>query len=192
MTADPLAGSADEAARSLLGCHLIRQIGDDRIVVRIVEVEAYDQNDPASHSFHGQSARNRAMFGPAGHAYIYFTYGMYYCLNITAGVEGFGAGVLIRAVEPLEGMDSIERRRGRTGPDCVNGPAKLCLALDIDMSLYGHDLALPPLQLERSSLRRGERVAAAERIGISKAVERLRRYGIAGNPYLSRPLPAQE
>lgn len=180
---------ADIVARALLGCRIVRILGDEgtaeRIVVRIVETEAYDQFDPASHTFHGRSERNRAMFGPAGHAYIYFTYGMHYCLNITAAAEGFGAGVLIRAVEPVEGVEIIERRRGRTGVDCTNGPAKLCKALDIDKALYGHDLRLPPLMLEQSSLRPGEHVAATARIGISKAAELRRRFIITGNPYLS-------
>jgi DNA-3-methyladenine glycosylase len=205
-----LAQDADSVARALLGCHIVRILDDEpvdepvgahdagrvsgradkhtpeRIVVRIVETEAYDQLDPASHTFHGKSERNRAMFGPAGHAYIYFTYGMHYCLNVTAATEGFGAGALIRAVEPVEGMEIIERRRGRKGADCVNGPAKLCKALDIDKTLYGHDLRLPPLSLEQAELRPGERIEVTPRIGISKAAERQRRFVIAGNPYLSR------
>jgi DNA-3-methyladenine glycosylase len=205
-----LAQDADSVARALLGCRIVRILDDEpvdksidehdaecvagradkhapeRIVVRIVETEAYDQLDPASHTFHGKSERNRAMFGPAGHAYIYFTYGMHYCLNVTAATEGFGAGALIRAVEPVEGMEIIERRRGRKGADCVNGPAKLCKALDIDKTLYGHDLRLPPLSLEQAGLRPGERVEVTARIGISKATERQRRFIIAGNPYLSR------
>jgi DNA-3-methyladenine glycosylase len=201
-----LAQDADTVARALLGCHIVRLLDDEhtgepidehttgrvaghaaeRIVVRIVETEAYDQLDPASHTFHGKSERNRAMFGPAGHAYIYFTYGMHYCLNVTAATEGFGAGALIRAVEPVAGMEIIEQRRGRKGVDCVNGPAKLCKALDIDKSLYGHDLRLPPLSLEQAELRPGERIEVTPRIGISKATERQRRFVIAGNPYLSR------
>ncbi|MCH4209447.1 DNA-3-methyladenine glycosylase [Bifidobacterium sp.] len=176
---------ADAAARALLGCHIVRILDGVRIVVRIVETEAYDQLDPASHTFHGKSERNRAMFGPAGHAYIYFTYGMHYCLNVTAAAEGFGAGALIRAVEPVEGAEIIERRRERTGVDCTNGPAKLCKALGIDKALYGHDLRLPPLSLEQAELRPSERIAATPRIGISKAAERQRRFIIPGNPYLS-------
>lgn len=181
-----LSGDTDYAARGLLGCLLIRELDEGLIVARIVEVEAYDQNDPASHTFHGESKRNRAMFGPSGHAYIYFTYGMYHCFNITAGKQGFGSGVLIRAVEPLQGMDIIERRRGRRGPSCVNGPAKLCMALNIDDALYGHDLTLPPLQVRADGLRVGEHIESTTRIGISKAVDRRRRYVIAGNPYLSQ------
>ena len=181
------AGDADAVARALLGCHLIRTFDDTRrVVARIVETEAYDQRDPASHSYHGMSKRNRAMFGPAGRTYVYFTYGMHYCLNVTAGHDGFAAAALIRAVEPIEGMSIIEGRRGLRGAACVNGPAKLCKALDIDMALYGHDLSQPPLQLEVQSLQEGEHIVATRRIGISKAVERKRRYIIAGNPYLSR------
>ena len=184
---DFLSQDVDTVGRGLLGCRLIRTMGDGRqVVVRIVETEAYDQLDPASHSYHGKSQRNRVMFGPAGHVYVYFTYGMHYCLNVTAGREGFGAGVLIRAVEPIEGMAIIEERRGMSGPACVNGPAKLCKALDIDMAMYGHDLSQPPLRLERHALLPGERVAATVRIGITRAMERKRRYIIAGNRYLSR------
>lgn len=183
---DALTGTADEAARRLLGCHLIRELDGARLVVRVVEVEAYDQNDPASHTFHGKSHRNRAMFGPAGHAYIYLTYGMYHCINVTAGVDGFGSGVLLRAAEPLEGTGIIEERRGKRGPTALNGPAKLCMALGIDMDLYGHDLTRPPLRIELAGLKPGEHVDATERIGISKAVERRRRYIIEGNLYLSR------
>ncbi|RBP97912.1 3-methyladenine DNA glycosylase [Bifidobacterium aemilianum] len=184
---DFLEQSADDVARRLLGCRFIRTIGQERMVVRIVETEAYDQEDPASHTFHGESERNRAMFGPAGHAYVYFTYGMHYCLNVTAGADGFGSGVLIRAAEPMEGLAWIEARRGMTGINCTNGPAKLCRALDVDKRLYGHDLCEPPLQLVGGQLAGGESVAQTERIGISKAVHRLRRFIIAGNPYVSKP-----
>lgn len=185
-----LSGDADEVARKLLGCRLVRVIAGEedteRIVVRIVETEAYDQLDPASHTFHGKSERNKAMFGPAGHAYIYFTYGMHYCFNVTAGADGFGEGVLIRAVEPVEGMEYVERRRHMTGVNCLNGPAKLCKALAIDKTLYGHDLRLPPLSLEQCGLRAEEAVGVTPRIGLSKAAERERRFIIIGNPYVSR------
>lgn len=181
-----LEDDVDEVARRLLGCLLIRTIGGTRVVVRIVESEAYDQSDPASHAYHGVSERNKTLFGPAGRLYVYFTYGMHYCCNISAGIDGFGAGVLIRAAEPLEGVGLIERRRGRTGPDCVNGPAKLCRALDIDRRLDGHDLREAPLVLAEESLKTGETLGATPRIGISKAKECLRRYVIGENPYLSR------
>lgn len=191
---DLLIHGADEAAAGLLGCLLVRDWPDGtHSAVRIVETEAYDQNDPASHTYHGRSERNRAMFGPAGHAYVYFTYGMHYCVNVTAGEDGFGCGVLIRAGEPVEGIDRMRALRGgRTGVELTNGPAKLCQALAIDKSLYGHDLNTTPLRLVRASLREGERIACTPRIGISKAADRPRRLIIMGNPFVSKsPLNAK-
>lgn len=189
-----LTQGADHAAAALLGCLLVRDWPDGtHSAVRIVETEAYDQNDPASHTYHGRSERNRAMFGPAGHAYVYFTYGMHYCVNVTAGADGFGCGVLIRAGEPIEGVEHMTQLRGgRTGAQLTNGPAKLCQALAIDKSLYGHDLRMPPLRLVRASLREGERIGCTPRIGISKAADRPRRRIIMGNPYVSKsPLNAK-
>lgn len=189
-----LTQGTDHAAAALLGCLLVRDWPDGtHSAVRIVETEAYDQNDPASHTYHGRSERNRAMFGPAGHAYVYFTYGMHYCVNVTAGADGFGCGVLIRAGEPIEGIEHMTQLRGgRTGAQLTNGPAKLCQALAIDKSLYGHDLRMPPLRLVRASLREGERIGCTPRIGISKAADRPRRLIIMGNPYVSKsPLNAK-
>lgn len=218
-----LDGDSETVARRLLGCYLVRDLpvekisgdtgntgdtsatGDSgdtprrvRVVVRIVETEAYDQNDPASHAYHGKSHRNRALFGPSGRCYVYFTYGMWHCLNVTCGADGFGAGALIRAVEPVVGGDLLEHRRGMDvtasgAPaklsrrvQALNGPAKLATALGIDMDLYGHDLCKPPLQLMEGNLRPGERVESTVRIGISRAVERRRRFVIAGNPWVSK------
>lgn len=178
--------SAEVAARRLLGCELIREIDGQEIRVRIVETEAYDQTDEASHTFHGRSARNDAMFKRAGHLYVYFTYGMHHCLNVVCGEEGFGSGVLIRAVEPLDGMDIIEKRRGMTGRNVTNGPGKICAALDIDRHFSGHDLAKPPVRLvQKLTLPDGD-VTIGTRIGISKAVHELRRFYITGNPYVSK------
>ena len=101
---DFLESSADEVAKKLLGCELERQLDGGTIRVRIVETEAYDQDDEASHAFGGKRKRNATMFGPAGNLYVYFTYGMHYCCNIVAGHEGYGAGALIRAVEPVAGV----------------------------------------------------------------------------------------
>ena len=109
---DILSGSADEAAIGLLGCLLIREFDDGGIAAaRIVETEAYDQNDPASHAFHGRSERNAALFGPSGRAYVYISYGMHRCFNVSAGDDGFGAGALIRAVEPVQGIEIMRERR---------------------------------------------------------------------------------
>ncbi|WEV69235.1 DNA-3-methyladenine glycosylase [Bifidobacterium sp. ESL0775] len=189
MFPDFLDEDAETVAKGLLGCILTRELDGETLTVRIVETEAYDQLDPASHAFHGKSERTRAMFGPSGHAYIYLIYGTNLCMNVTAFEEGFGAGALIRAAEPMDARTAevIERRRdGRHVKDCLNGPGKLCRSLGITMDLYGHDLRKPPLSLKTGALRPAERIEATERIGITKAKDRPRRFIIAGNPYLSR------
>lgn len=177
---------AETAARRLLGCELVREIDGREIRVRIVETEAYDQADEASHTFNGQSKRNEAMFKSAGHMYVYFTYGMHHCCNVVCGPEGFGSGVLIRAVEPLKGMGSIEKRRGMSGVNVTNGPGKICAALGIDRQLSGHDLSEPPVQLIKKPVLPDSDITASRRIGISKAVHELRRFYITANPYVSR------
>jgi DNA-3-methyladenine glycosylase len=178
--------SAEEAAKRLLGCELVRYIHGQTVRVRIVETEAYDQNDEASHTFRGRTVRNDAMFQSAGHMYVYFTYGMHHCCNVVCGKEGIGSGVLIRAVEPLEGIDIIESRRGMSGKNTTNGPGKVCQALDIDLSFSGHDLSSSPLKLIKRPPLSDGKVVVAKRIGISKAVHELRRFYIAGNPYISK------
>src|SRR5512137_855162 len=129
-------------ARSLLGKRLVRRSGGQRLAGRIVETEAYiGGDDLGCHASVGRTARNDVMFGPAGHAYIYFTYGMHWMFNIVTDVDGFPAAVLIRALEPLAGRAVMERnRKGRTGFDLCSGPAKLAQALDITRALNGVDL----------------------------------------------------
>lgn len=178
--------SAEAAARRLLGCELVREIDGRKIRVRIVETEAYDQTDEASHTFRGRSRRNDAMFKTAGHLYVYFTYGMHYCCNVVCGKEGYGSGVLIRAAEPLEGQEVIEQRRGMTGLNVTNGPGKLAQALSVDITLSGHDLNNPPIWLIKKPALSDEEVTVATRIGISKAVHELRRFYISGNAYVSK------
>lgn len=181
-----LSAPVDVAAQRLLGCSLLRTIDGRTVVVRIVETEAYDQDDPASHAFRGETARNRVMFGESGHLYVYFTYGMHYCCNVATGPVGHGSGVLIRAVEPVDGRDLLEQRRGMTGVNVTNGPGKLCQALGIDLALNGHDLRHPPLELQMGSVRADETISQSPRIGISKGTDLLRRFHITGNPYVSR------
>ena len=178
---------ADRMAISLLGSLIVRDFDDGtRIVARIVETEAYDQTDPASHTYHGLSQRNRAMFGPARHAYIYVSHGIHHCMNVTAGPDGFGAGALVRAAQVVEGVPAaIRNRGGRDGKALANGPAKLCQALCIGMDLYGHDLDQPPLRVVDAPLRDGERIVCSPRIVISKAKERRRRYFIDADPCVS-------
>ena len=181
-----LATDAATSARRLLGCILEREIDGQTVRVKIVETEAYDQNDPASHSVTGPAGRAKTMFMAAGHSYVYFTYGMHYCCNIVTGVEGFGSGALIRAVEPLGGAEILSQNRGgRVGVVMTNGPAKLCQALGITRDLDGHDLHKSPLRLIMQPAIRNEDIAFGARIGISRAVDTPWRFYLKGNPYVS-------
>lgn len=214
MFPDFLENPSDVAAPLLLGCTLTRTItlnGEKhKLVARIVETEAYDQDDPASHAFGGPSERNAAMFGPAGHLYVYVSYGMHHCCNVVCGPEGFGSGCLVRAVEPLEGVEVMRvlREAGRAGKahtghvgkeqaerarkhplklrDLTNGPGKVCAALGIDKELYGHDLTVEPLVLEFAPLLPGETIGSSPRVGISKNIDAPKRFFIEGNEFVSR------
>ena len=182
----------DVAARRLLGCLLTRDLPDgSRLVGRIVETEAYDQDDAASHSYRGRTPRTDVMFGPAGHLYVYFTYGMHYCCNVVTGPEGHGAAVLIRAVEPLEGAGVMRANRGATkaadGINLTNGPAKLCQAFGINKTWNGHDLRTSPLRLELSDRQVADgQLMQTTRVGISQAKDAPWRFYIPDNPYVSK------
>lgn len=182
---DFLDDDSTSVAKQLLGCELVRQIDGQTVRVRIVETESYDQQDAASHSYKGKTPRTDVMFGPSGHLYVYFTYGMHYCCNIVTGATGEGSAVLIRAVEPIEGVELIEKIRGKLGVQATNGPAKLCKALGITREMNGHDLHRSPLQLIAGELRDGETISASRRVGISIAQEAKRRFYITGNPFVS-------
>jgi DNA-3-methyladenine glycosylase len=178
--------TAPEAAKRLLGCILEREIDGRRVQVRIVETEAYDQTDAASHSYKGRTARTETMFGSAGRLYVYFTYGMHYCCNIVVGEEGYGAAVLIRAVEPVIGEDLLEARRGgKKGVELTNGPAKLCQALGIDRRLNGHDLSQQPLRLLLQPEITDD-IIITKRVGISRAKDVPWRFYVAQSPYVSK------
>jgi DNA-3-methyladenine glycosylase len=177
-----------EAARRLLGSELVREIAGQEIIVRIVETEAYQENDEASHSYHGKTARTSVMFGPAGFVYVYFTYGMHYCMNIVVGPDGYGAAALIRAVEPICGANIMsENRGGKTGSLVSDGPAKLTQALGINKTFNGHDLGQSPLKLMLKPPLQDSEVVAGRRVGISKALDKPWRFYIAGNKFVSRP-----
>ena len=198
MFPDFLENPSDVAAPLLLGCTLTRTLtlnGEKhKLVARIVETEAYDQDDPASHAFGGPSDRNAAMFGPAGHLYVYVSYGMHHCCNVVCGPEGFGSGCLVRAVEPLEGVEVMRelREAGRAYKhplklrDLTNGPGKVCAALGIDKELYGHDLTVEPLVLDFAPLLAGETIGRSPRVGISKNADAQKRFFIEGNAFVSR------
>ena len=176
--------NAAAVAPELIGCTLLH----GGIGGVIVEVEAYDLGDPASHSFKGPTPRNAAMFGPSGHAYVYRSYGMHWCFNI---VCERGSAVLVRALEPTLGLDVMAQRRGSALPRLLcSGPGRLCQALAITAEQDGAPLDCEPLAL----LPRAATVAVATgtRIGISRGAETPWRFAIAGSPFLSRPLRASE
>ena len=183
-----LNGPALEVAPRLLGCELVREIDGQTVVSRIVETEAYDQSDAASHSYKGQTPRTDVMFGPAGHLYVYFTYGMHYCCNIVTGPAGHGSAVLIRALEPLSGLDVLRQNRpGRADSQLVNGPAKLCQALQINKNWNGHDLSQLPLRLIIKPPLKQTDIIQTTRVGISQAQDVPWRFYIKGNSFVSKP-----
>jgi DNA-3-methyladenine glycosylase len=178
------ARSVHEVAPELVGATLLV----DGVGGRIVEVEAYDQEDPASHGFRGRTARNASMFGPAGHAYVYRSYGLHWCLNLVCEEEGAAAAVLLRALEPTCGIERMRARR-RTENDrllCA-GPGRLCEALGVSREHDGLPLDTPPFEL-RSPTDAVE-VATAPRIGITQAAHLPWRYVLAGSRFVSRALP---
>lgn len=131
-----------EVAQDLLGRHLVRTTPDGPIILRLTEVEAYDgPNDPGSHAYRGPTARNGVMFGPPGHVYVYFTYGMWHCMNLVCGPDGMASAVLLRAGEIVEGAESARKRRlsARNDKELAKGPARLATALDVDRALDGTD-----------------------------------------------------
>ena len=154
----------------------------------IVELEAYDQEDPASHGFRGETARNAAMFGPPGHAYVYRSYGIHWCLNFVCAERGRADAVLIRALEPTHGLEQMrERRAAETDRALCSGPGKLCEALAVTRELDGHALDAPPFELLART--KTPEIATGPRIGITRAAELEWRYGVAGSSFLSRRFP---
>jgi DNA-3-methyladenine glycosylase len=182
-----LAQPAAQVAPQILGWQLVREINGQRLVGRIVEVEAYDQADAASHSFKGPTPRTEVMFGEPGFAYVYFTYGMHWCCNIVTGPKGHGSAVLIRALEPIEGIELMKQNRNMENVhQLTNGPAKLCQAFGIDKALNKHDLTKPPLQLLDGEPVKPEEIVQTTRIGISQAIHEPWRWYIRGNPFVSK------
>lgn len=185
---EALSGTSYDSAPRLLGCILEREMYGRTVRARIVETEAYDQGDVASHSYRGKTPRTEVMFGAAGMLYVYFTYGMHYCCNVVVGPEHHGAAVLIRAVEPLEGIDMVRENRPKAVNDhnLTNGPAKLCQALRIDRSLNGHNLNHNPLKLYLAPPIDEKMIEQTTRIGISQGKDLPWRFYIKDNPYVSK------
>jgi DNA-3-methyladenine glycosylase len=177
------ARSVHEVAPDLIGVTLLV----DGVGGRIVEVEAYDQEDPASHGYRGRTARNEAMFGPPGHAYVYRSYGIHWCLNLVCAEDGVPEAALIRALEPTTGIEVQRSRRGvKELRSLCSGPGKLCQALGVTRTHDGLPLDAPPFRLEPRT--EAPEIVTGPRIGITRATELSWRYALAGSPYVSRAL----
>ena len=183
---DFYARSVHDVARDLVGCF----VRHGETAGRIVETESYHMEEPACHAYVGLTERTRPLFGPPGHAYVYFSYGIHSLLNAVAEPEGTGAAVLVRALEPVDGLDVMRRRRRvERATELCSGPAKLTQALEIGLSLNGSSLLDGPIEvLERESQ---PRIAIGARIGITKAADLPWRFCDADSAHVSRPWPAQ-
>jgi DNA-3-methyladenine glycosylase len=177
-----------ELARYLIGKTLVHDLPEGRVSGRIVEAEAYVVGDAAGHAFRGLTRRNRSMFLEHGHAYVHVAYGLHYMLNVAGEPPGIGAGVLLRALEPLEGIKLMERRRGQSGLlELAKGPGRLAAAMAIDLRVDGVDLCgSGPLWLGAGA-RETDEVGSSVRIGISREAHRLLRFYERGNPFVSGP-----
>jgi DNA-3-methyladenine glycosylase len=187
LDADFFGRSVHVVARELIGCHL----SFDGCGGTIVETESYERDDPACHAYVGLTRRTEVLFGPPGRAYVYLSYGIHSLLNAVAEPEGEAAAVLIRALRPTVGLETMRERRGaRPETELCSGPGKLTEALGVGLEANGADLASEPfLLLPREPGWDGE-IVAGPRIGITKAVERPWRFSLAGSPFVSRPRPA--
>lgn len=180
------ARSALEVARDLIGCTFLF----DGAGGRIVETEAYRQDDPCCHGYRGKTGRNAVLFGPPGHLYVYFTYGMHYCANVVAEAEGVAAGVLLRALEPQHGVEAMAARRGVSETRLLaSGPARLAQALGIGRAQNGLPVWEPPLAfLPRAGGEPEYEIVTTARIGVRGGDQQPWRFVDAGSAYLSRPL----
>jgi DNA-3-methyladenine glycosylase len=185
-----LEGDVEQAARSLLGALIVHDSLEGRVAIRITEVEAYsgEGTDAASHAHRGRTPRNQVMFGPAGYAYVYFVYGMHWCMNVVTGTDGSASAALLRAGEVVEGVDLAHMRRpGSSERDLARGPARLAHALGVDGAMTGTNLLdeSSPLRLERGKPVRAEDVSSGPRVGIRVATEMQRRFWITGDRTVS-------
>lgn len=176
---------APEVAADLIGKLLVRT--DEGLVVRLVESEAYTQDDPACHAYGGRpSVRTAPLFGPPGHAYVYFSYGMHWCLNTTTGVEGRGEGCLLRAAEPVRGIPLMRQRRGgQPDRELLRGPARLAQAIGLDGTWSGRDLCAPDGVLHLADDGARPDVVAGPRVGVSRAADLPWRFSMVGSRWVS-------
>jgi DNA-3-methyladenine glycosylase len=203
-TADFFSRDTLDVARTLVGGRLVRERADGlRLVGRIVETEAYTQDDPAFHGWNlydaetdtvREEGRGADLFAAPGLGYVYLCYGVHWLLNVVTEPEGTGGAVLIRAVEPLEGLDRMRARRGadRRDVELTNGPGKLTEAFDVDDAFHQADLTDPPLYFVQESLAEDERLATSSRIGISKGAERPWRFFVEGHRFVSPGTPSAQ
>jgi DNA-3-methyladenine glycosylase len=188
-----------QVARKLLGKYFIHRIDKNLLIGKIVEVEAYRGNDPASHSFRGKTIRNSVMFCEGGHLYVYFTYGMHFCANIVTGPKGIGEAVLIRAVEPLVGIEMMKLNRYGSNKsinlqslnhkillNLTNGPAKFCKAFGLARQENGLDLLDSEISITAGEPIPSKLIKRSTRIGIQQGVEKRWRFFIKGNPWVSK------
>jgi DNA-3-methyladenine glycosylase len=196
LTPIPRAGlpsDTETLARFLIGAHIVHDIPQGRLAARIVETEAYLHHDAASHTFRGETPRNRPMFGERGHAYVYLNYGVFWLFNVSSEAPGIGAGVLIRAAEPSQGLPlmralrSTPTRPAPEGPALTNGPGKLTIAMGIGPQHTGHDLCTPGPLFLAAPTGPAPDIATSTRIGITKDAHRPLRFFERGNPYVSGP-----
>ena len=177
------ARSVHEVAPDLIGVTLL--VGG--VGGTIVEVEAYDHEDPAAHGFRGKTERNASMFGPPGHAYVYRSYGIHWCLNVVCEKAGWASAVLVRALEPTHGVEQMVKRRGLDDPRLLcSGPGRLCQALGVTRDHDGLPVDRSPFELLPRPT--APQIAVGTRIGITQAADRPWRYGLAGSRFLSRPI----
>jgi len=175
-------------ARFLIGCAIVHDLPEGRVAARIVETEAYLPDDAASHTYRGETLRNRPMFGERGHAYVYLNYGVYWLFNVSSESPGIGAGVLVRAAEPLLGLALMQARRpGKYGPALTNGPGKLTGAMGIGPAHTGLDLCARGALFLAAPVRPAGEIAVSTRIGLTKDAHRPLRSYERGNAYLSGP-----
>jgi DNA-3-methyladenine glycosylase len=179
-------------AKDLLGKYLIRRLQKQLLVGRIVEVEAYlGEKDPASHAYRGKTKRNEVMFREGGYLYVYFTYGMHFCCNVVTEEAGKGRAVLLRAVEPIQGVEEMRNKRG-FGSDrkdywnLTNGPAKLCEAFGIQREMNGIDLLGDELFLVEGEKISGLTIGSSIRIGVKNGADKKWRFYVRGNPFVSK------